>query len=80
MIKVPNFEKEKNLVYYLNVGETFICENGVVGMVVHTPWADYEEGAHRKIYINLSTGEEFTFDDISEWVVPMNFELVETKS
>lgn len=80
MIKHPNYEKVKTYVRCLKIGDTFICENGVVGIVAHSDFADYDDNNIRKIYINLGTGEEICFDDISEWVIPMNFELVETKS
>lgn len=80
MIKHPNYEKEKTLVQCLKIGDTFVCENGVVGIVAHTDFADYNDDLIRKIYIDLGTGEEIYFDNISDWVIPTNFELIEIKS
>ena len=80
MIKHPNYEKDKTLISCLKIGDTFICENGTIGIVAHTFLADYDDDHIRKIYINLGTGEEIYFDDISDWVTPMDFELIETKS
>lgn len=80
MIKHPNYEKATTLIRNLKIGDTFICEDGTVGIVAHTYLADYDDDHIRKICINLGTGEEIYFDNISDWVIPMNFELVEIKS